>query len=157
GLLAMAQSQRPVILSLTEMHHSGMRLLREAGELRLASGTDPATLRREVVDADALILRTGGLIDAALMDPRPRLQVVGRHGVGYDAIDVPAATARGIQVVYTPGANTESVAEHVVAMMIGISKHFTRMHAAVAAYDYHGRIRWTGRDLFGRTLGVIGF
>jgi phosphoglycerate dehydrogenase-like enzyme len=153
----MAQSQRPVILSLTDMHESGMRQLREAGELRMASATDPATLRREVADAEALIIRTGGVVDAAVMNSGPRLKVVGRHGVGYDAIDVPAATERGIQVVYTPGANTESVAEHVFAMMIGVSKHFTRMTAAVAAYDYHGRVRYTGRDLFGRTLGIIGF
>jgi D-3-phosphoglycerate dehydrogenase len=153
----MTPPDRPIILSLTRMHESGLRLLREAGELRFASGTDPETLRREVVEADALILRTGGLVDAPLMDRGPRLRVVGRHGVGYDAIDVGAATERGIQVVYTPGANTESVAEHVFALMIGLSKHFPRMTAAVAAYDYHARTKWTGRDLFGRSLGIIGF
>jgi D-3-phosphoglycerate dehydrogenase len=123
----------------------------------MASGTDPQTLRREVRDADALIIRTGGIVDAAVMDAGPRLKVVGRHGVGYDAIDVPAATERGIQVVYTPGANTQSVAEHVFMMMIGLSKHFTRMQAAVNAYDYHARVKHTGRDLYGRTLGIIGF
>ncbi|MFO0951768.1 MAG: hydroxyacid dehydrogenase [Isosphaeraceae bacterium] len=153
----MAQSRRPNILSLTQMHESGMSLLREAGDLRLASGTDPQTLQREVVGADALIIRTGGIVDAALMDRGKDLKVVGRHGVGYDAIDVPAATERGIQVVYTPGANTQSVAEHVFMMMIGVSKHFTRMQAAVNAFDYHGRVRYTGRDLAGRTLGIIGF
>ena len=114
-----------MILSLTKMHESGMSLLREASELRMASGTDPETLRREVVGADGLIIRTGGIVDAALMDRGKDLKVVGRHGVGYDAIDVDAATERGIQVVYTPGANTQSVAEHVFAMMIGLSKHFT--------------------------------
>lgn len=149
--------RRPVILSLTTMHDSGMSLLRAAGELRMASATDPQTLRREVVGADALIIRTGGIVDAPLMDVGTDLKVVGRHGVGYDAIDVGAATARGIQVVYTPGANTQSVAEHVFAFMIGLSKFFPRMHAAVAAYDYHARTRWTGRDLFGRTLGIVGF
>jgi phosphoglycerate dehydrogenase-like enzyme len=153
----MTPSQRPVILSLTSMHESGMRMLREASELRMASAIDPETLRREVVDADAVILRTGGIIDAPLMDRGPRLKVVGRHGVGYDAIDVEAATERGIQVVYTPGANTQSVAEHVFAMMIGLSKHFTRMARAVDAYDYHARTKQIGRDLFGRSLGIVGF
>jgi len=153
----MTPTQRPVVLSLTKMHEAGMGLLREASDLRMASGTDPETLRREVVGADALIIRTGGTVDAALMDSGKPLRVVGRHGVGYDAIDVDAATARGVQVVYTPGANTESVTEHVFAMMIGLSKHFTRMHAAVSAYDYHARTRWTGRDVYGRTLGIIGF
>jgi D-3-phosphoglycerate dehydrogenase / 2-oxoglutarate reductase len=155
--MAPSKSTRPVILSLTNMHEAGMSLLREASDLRMASATDPETLRREVAGVDGLILRTGGIVDAALMDRGKDLKVVGRHGVGYDAIDVAAATERGIQVVYTPGANTQSVAEHVFAMMIGLSKHFTRMQAAVTAYDYHARTRWTGRDLYGRTLGIIGF
>ena len=154
----MAQGRRPTILSLTPMHDAGMRLLREAGDLRLASATDPATLRREIVGADALIIRTGGFVDGPLLDAGgPGLKVVGRHGVGYDAIDVAAATERGVQVVYTPGANTQSVAEHVFMMMIGLSKHFTRMQRAIDTGDYHARTRHTGRDLSGRTLGIIGF
>jgi D-3-phosphoglycerate dehydrogenase len=150
-------SRRPVILSLTKMHEAGLRLLREAGELRMASALDPATLRREVVGADALISRTGGVVDAALLDRGRDLKVVGRHGVGYDQIDVPAATERGIQVVYTPGANTESVVQHVVAMMIGLSKHFPQMSAALAAGDYHFRTSLMGRELTGRALGIVGF
>jgi phosphoglycerate dehydrogenase-like enzyme len=150
-------SQRPIILSLTTMHDAGMSLLREAAELRMASATDPATLQSEVVDADALIIRTGGVVDAALLDCGQKLKVVGRHGVGYDQIDVEAATERGVQVLYTPGANTQSVCEHVFAMMIGLSKHFPKMLAAMAAGDYFARTSMTGRDLFGRTLGIIGF
>ncbi len=150
-------AQRPVILSLTKMHESGMRLLHESAELRMASGIDPETLQREIVGADGLIIRTGGVIDAALLDRGDRLKVVGRHGVGYDQIDIEAATERGIQVVYTPGANTQSVCEHVFAMMIGLSKHFPQMMSALAAGDYHARTRMMGRDLLGRTLGIVGF
>jgi D-3-phosphoglycerate dehydrogenase / 2-oxoglutarate reductase len=149
--------RRWIIYSLTGMHDSGLRMLREAGELRMASALDPATLRREVVGADALIIRTGGVIDAALLDAGRGLKVVGRHGVGYDQIDVDAATARGIQVVYTPGANTQSVAEHVFALLIGLSKHFPRMTAALAAYNYQARTSLTGRDIAGKTIGIIGF
>jgi D-3-phosphoglycerate dehydrogenase / 2-oxoglutarate reductase len=134
-----------------------MSLLREAGELRLASGVDPQTLHREVVGADALIIRTGGVVDAALLDQGTSLRVVGRHGVGYDQIDVEAATARGVQVVYTPGANTQSVSEHVFAMMIGLSKHFPKMISSLAASDYHARTRIVGREIAGKTLGIVGF
>jgi D-3-phosphoglycerate dehydrogenase len=155
--MASPQSQRPVILSMTNMFDVGLNLLREAGELRMATSLEPEVLRREVVDADGLIIRTGGFVDAPLMDAGQRLKVVGRHGVGYDAIDIAAATERGIQVIYTPGANTQSVAEHVFAMMIGVSKHFTRMTRAVEALDYHARAKYVGRDLRGRTLGIIGF
>jgi D-3-phosphoglycerate dehydrogenase len=148
---------RPIILMLTEMHESGMNLLREAGEVRLASGLDPATLQREIVDADALVLRTAGVIDAELLDHARRLMVIGRHGVGYDHIDVPAATARGILVVTTPGANTTSVAEHTLGFIIGLSKHFPQQSASLLAGRYDDRTRYTGRELFGRTLGIIGF
>lgn len=150
-------AQRPFILSLTDMHESGMRLLREAGDLHMASALDPATLRREVVAADALVIRTAGDIDAPLMDCATKLRVVGRHGVGYDQVDVPAATERGIQVVYTPGANTESVAEHTLAMMIGISKHFPQHMRALLEGRYNDRTKLVGRDMVGRTLGIIGF
>jgi phosphoglycerate dehydrogenase-like enzyme len=150
-------SARPIILSLTKMHEDGMRLLREASELRMASGTDPETLQREVVGADALIIRTGGVIDAALLNRGDRLKVIGRHGVGYDQIDIGSATERGIQVVYTPGANTQSVCEHVFALMIGLSKHFPYMMSALEAGNYHARTSRVGRDIAGRTLGIIGF
>ena len=123
----------------------------------MASALDPATLQREVVGADALIIRTGGVVDAALLDRGDKLKVVGRHGVGYDQIDVDAATARGIQVVYTPGANTQSVAEHVFALMIGLSRHFPRMSAGLVAGNYHVRTSMTGREIAGKTLGIIGF
>jgi len=148
---------RPTILSLTKMHEQGLRLFREAGELRFASGTTPEILQREIVGADALVIRTGGVVDAALMDKGDRLKVVGRHGVGYDAIDFEAATARGIQVVYTPGANTESVTEHVFAFMIGLSKHFPRMMSELAKGNYHARTSMKGREIAGKTLGIIGF
>jgi len=149
--------ERPIILSLTSMHESGLQILRDAGELRMASALDPATLQREVVDAEALVIRTAGVIDARLMDCAPRLRVVGRHGVGYDQIDVPAATERGIQVVYTPGANTESVAEHTIAFMIGLTKHFPQQMAALRAGRYNDRTKLVGHDVHGRTLGIIGF
>lgn len=149
--------RRPTLFSLTGMHDSGLRMLRESGTLRMATALDPATLRREIAGADALIIRTGGVVDAALLDAGRGLKVVGRHGVGYDQIDVDAATARGVQVVYTPGANTQSVAEHTFALMIGLSKHFPRMTAALAAYDYHARTSLTGRDIAGKTIGIVGF
>jgi phosphoglycerate dehydrogenase-like enzyme len=149
--------KRPVIYSLTAMDESGLSLLRAAGDLRMASSLHPDVLRREIVEADALVIRTLGVIDAALMDSAPRLTVIGRHGVGYDQVDIPAATARGIQVVYTPGANTESVCEHTFALLIGLSKHFPQQTRALLEGRYNDRTRLVGRDLTGRTLGIVGF
>jgi D-3-phosphoglycerate dehydrogenase len=150
-------SRKPIIYSLTSMHESGMNRLHAAGEVRMGSSFDPAVLQREIAEADALVIRTAGDINAALMDHAPHLRVIGRHGVGYDQVDVPAATARGIQVVYTPGANTQGVAEHVFAMMIGVSKHFPGQMRALAEGRYNDRTKLVGRDIQGKTLGIVGF
>lgn len=151
--------QRPIIYCMTGMHESGMSLLRQAGRLVLATGLDAETLRREVgeLDPDAIVTRTHGDIDGPLMDRAPRLKVIGRHGVGYDQIDVPAATERGIQVVTTPGANRQAVCEHVFALMIGLSKHFPLQMGALNAGHYHDRTKWMGRDIWGKTIGIVGF
>jgi D-3-phosphoglycerate dehydrogenase len=148
---------RPIILTLTGMHEAGLALLRASGELRMATSLAPEILRREIAPADALVIRTAGVIDAPLMDAAPRLLVIGRHGVGYDQVDIAAATERGIQVVYTPGANTEAVAEHTLAMMIAVSKHFTQQTQALIDGRYNDRTRHVGREILGRTLGIIGF
>ena len=150
-------ASRPIILSLTTMREEGMSLLREAGDLRMASSLEPAILHREIVDAEALVIRTAGVIDAALMDCGNNLRVIGRHGVGYDQVDIPAATERGILVVYTPGANTQGVAEHVFAMMIGVSRCFPGQMKAVAERRHNDRTKLVGRDIAGKTLGIVGF
>jgi phosphoglycerate dehydrogenase-like enzyme len=150
-------SRKPIIYSLTSMHESGMNRLHAVGEVRMGSSFDPTVLQVEIADADALVIRTAGDINAALMDHAPRLRVIGRHGVGYDQVDVPAATDRGIQVVYTPGANTQAVAEHVFAMMIGVSKHFPGQMRALAEGRYNDRTKLVGRDIQGKTLGIVGF
>ena len=148
---------RPIIFSLTSMNEVGLAMLRDAGELRMASSLTPDVLHREIVGADALVIRTAGTIDAALMDCVPTLRVIGRHGVGYDQVDVPAATGRGIQVVYTPGANTQGVAEHVFAMMIGVSRYFPGQSRALIEGRYNDRTKQVGRDIAGKTLGIVGF
>ncbi|QEH36410.1 D-3-phosphoglycerate dehydrogenase [Aquisphaera giovannonii] len=154
----MSSPSGPLILLIHPMKEAGLRLLREAGDVRMATGNDPGTIGREVRGAQAVIIRTGGKIDAAVLDAAGKgLKVVGRHGVGYDQIDVAAATSRGVQVVYTPGANTQSVAEHVFAMFIGLSKHFPRMTSELAKGNYDARTSLVGREVAGRTLGIIGF
>ncbi len=153
--------ERPTIFCMTTMHEAGMGPLRSAaGRLLMATRLDdPAILRAEVLvaDPDAIVCRTHGDIDGPLMDCAPRLRVVGRHGVGVDQIDVDAATERGVLVVTTPGANTEAVCQHTFAFLIGLSKHFPQQMAALKAGRYHDRTKRMGRDLTGRTLGIVGF
>ncbi|AMV37025.1 D-3-phosphoglycerate dehydrogenase [Planctomyces sp. SH-PL62] len=134
-----------------------MRLLKEVAEVRLVDPRDRSAVKSGVRDADGIITRTAGKIDAEVLGWATKLRVVGRHGVGFDHIDVPGATARGVQVVYTPGANTQDVCEHVIAMMIGLSKHFPTMMRELEAGNYAVRTTMRGREILGRTLGIVGF
>ncbi|QDV32756.1 hydroxyacid dehydrogenase [Tautonia plasticadhaerens] len=151
-------ADRPRIFMMTTMHEDGMRLLHEAGEVVMTPSLDRAVLLEGVAGADAIVTRTYGTIDAELLDAAgPRLRVVGRHGVGVDHVDVPAATERGILVVSTPGANKEAVAEHVFAFMIGLSKHFPLQMASLREGRFMDRTKHMGRDIFEKTIGIVGF
>ena len=148
---------RPIILSLTSMHEAGLRILREAAELRMASALDPATLQREVVGAD-------GSSSAPAASSTPRCSIAGDQAQGRRPAwrrlrsdrrrrgDGPRHPGR-----LHAGANTQSVAEHVFALMIGLSRHFPRMMAGLAAGNYHVRTSMTGREIAGKSLGIIGF
>jgi D-3-phosphoglycerate dehydrogenase len=84
----------------------------------------------------------------------PRLRILARYGVGYDAVDVDAATGRGVWVTTTPGANTEAVADLALALMLDALRHVTVGAAAVARGDWSVR---RGRELGGATVGLLGF
>jgi len=95
--------------------------------------------------------------DGPAMDRAPALQVIARTGIGYDSVDVPAATARGIAVTNTPDGPTISTAEHAVMLMLMAAKRVQPSVAALAAGsagDYYGRHQ--GIELAGKTLGLVG-
>ncbi len=89
------------------------------------------------------------VIDAAL----PRLKVIAKYGIGLDSIDVDHATSRRIPVLFTPGVNHTTVAEHTVGLMICVAKHFWFHARAAKAGEWK---RQTGYELYGKTLGVLG-
>jgi len=144
------------ILLLEPIHAAGMRVLQEAGHVRLAADTDEATILREVGDIDGLVIRSRGRITRAVLAAAPRLKVVGRHGVGVDNVDVAAATEYGIQVVNTPQAVVEAVAEHTIGLMLAASKKIVTFHEHLRQGDFHVRYCVTGHELRGRNLGIIG-
>jgi D-3-phosphoglycerate dehydrogenase len=139
------------------MHEAGTNLLEQHGEVVVASALDEATLLSVVKDVDAIVIRANGKVTRAVMEAAPRLKVIGRHGVGLETIDIAAATERGIRVVYTPEANSESVAEHCVALALILSKRIMESDQALRAGQWNVRYEYIGRELFGKTLGVLGF
>jgi D-3-phosphoglycerate dehydrogenase len=91
--------------------------------------------------------------DAADLDSARKLKVISRYGVGYDAIDLDAARKRGIHVAYTPGANSDSVADLAMGLMLAATRHIPRMDAAVKTRAYE---RPAGIEMWRKTLGVLG-
>ncbi len=144
------------VLLYENMHQAGIDLLAEKAEVIMAKGLDEDTLIEQVKDVDAIIIRANGTVTARLMDAAPKLKVVGRHGVGVEAIDLEAAKQRGIVVCNTPDANLESVAEQAVGFMIVLSKQILRADQALRQGRWNVRYEYIGQELFQRTLGLVG-
>jgi D-3-phosphoglycerate dehydrogenase / 2-oxoglutarate reductase len=148
---------KPVVLLFEGMHEKAIALLKQHAEVRMAESLDEEKLLAVVGDVDGIIIRANGKVSRRLMQAAPRLKVVARHGVGVEAIDREAAAELGITVVNTPDANNESVAEQCVGMMIALAKRLVEADLAIRAGDWGSRYRLTGVEVFGKTLGVVGF
>ena len=135
----------------------GIDVLEAVGEVRMASDTDEETLIREMADIDGAILRAKGRLSRRVMEHAPRLKVAGRHGVGVDNVDIGAATEHGIQIVNTPNAVIEGVAEHAVGLMLALSKRLLYADRELRKGRFEARYEICGREMLGRSLGVVGF
>jgi D-3-phosphoglycerate dehydrogenase len=119
------------------------------------AGRPPADLARDLADADALIVRSATKVTPALMEAAPRLRVIARAGTGVDNVDVPTATERGIVVMNAPGANSISVAELAVALMLSLSRAIPAADASMKNGVWEKK-KLTGGELRGKILGVVG-
>ena len=145
------------VLLYEQMHREGTELLEEKCELIYAGSYAETDLMDQVSDVDAIIIRANGAVSKKIIEAAPRLKVIGRHGVGLDAIDLEAAKQRGIRVVYTPQANKESVAEHFVALALMLAKKIRPADIALRDCNWQARYELIGTELRGKTLGVLGF
>ncbi len=146
---------RKVVLLVQPIHPAGVARLESDFIVRLARDPSPPALAREVADVAGLVVRTTPL-PAEVIAAAPLLQGIARTGVGVDNVDVAAATRRRIPVVITPGVNTLSVAEHVVAAMAAIAKGFAHYDARTRAGDWQVRDSLRAVDLDGKLLGLVG-
>ena len=136
---------------------SAADVLRAAGwTVDNKSGRKPDELARDLGNADALIVRSATQVTAELLKSAPRLRVIARAGTGVDNVDVPAATARGILVMNAAGANSVSVAEHALALMLSLARMVPTADASMKRGVWEKKAL-TGVELRGKSLGVIGF
>ena len=106
-------------------------------------------------DYDGLIVRSETKVTPGVLTAAKKLQVVGRAGVGYDNIDIDAATGHGVIVVNAPSSNTISAAEHTLAMMLSVARHVPQAHSSLAGGEWNRR-EFLGTELRGKTLGIVG-
>ncbi|MBW1695438.1 MAG: hydroxyacid dehydrogenase [Deltaproteobacteria bacterium] len=146
-----------VCLLIQPIHQKGIQLLMDAGlEVRQASSAAMDVVAKEIVPAVAAITRNAGLNRQA-MEAAANLKVLGNHGIGVDPVDVKYATEIGLPIVFTPYGNVQSVAEHTVSQMLAIAKRTREADRAVRKGNYDYRYSGGFRELFEKTLAVIGF
>jgi len=141
------------IIVADKISERGMALLRQAGWDVLTPSV--ATLPSELANADALVIRSATKVTPALLEKAARLRVIGRAGVGVDNVDVETATHRGVLVMNTPGGNAVSVAEHTLALMLGLARAVPQANASTQAGRWE-KSAFSGTELRGKTLGLVG-
>jgi glyoxylate reductase len=159
------------ILVTRPIPEAGLRLLREAGAEVIVLQQDPeAPVDRQrlldaVADADVLLSLLTERVDAELLGAAPRLRGVANYAVGYNNVDVAAATALGVPVTNTPGVLTETTADLTWALLLAAARRIPEAHDYMTAGRYRiwgpqlllGRDVGPGADGDRRTLGIIGF
>jgi D-3-phosphoglycerate dehydrogenase / 2-oxoglutarate reductase len=135
---------------------SALDLLRAEGwNVDARSGRAPDQLAADLQDADALVVRSATKVTAPLIAASPKLRVIARAGTGVDNVDVPAASARGIVVMNAPGANSISVAELAVGLILSMARHLPAADAAMKQGKWEKK-KFLGEEIREKTLGLAG-
>ena len=108
-------------------------------------------------DADAILTTHLPGIDGGVMDTMPNLKVIVRYGIGYNTIDIDAATKRGIQVANVPDYCLDEVSDHAVAMVLGLVRKTTLYNNRINGGDYSIEYRCPIMPIRGATAGIVGF
>jgi len=118
----------------------------------------PDALAAKLADRDGVMCALTDRIDAALLARAPRLKVVANIAVGYNNIDVPACSARGIKVTNTPGVLDDSTADLAFALMLATARRITEVESYIRSGEWTGwRLKqWLGVDVHHATLGIVG-
>ncbi len=118
-------------------------------------GLAPQALKEIIGNYDGLVIRSATQVTADILASAKRLKVIGRAGIGLDNVDIPEASRRGIVVMNTPEGNTITTAEHTLALMMALSRNIPQATASLKAGKWEKKA-FKGRELFNKTLGLIG-
>ncbi|MFQ5834533.1 MAG: hydroxyacid dehydrogenase [bacterium] len=146
---------RKKVLIVQPIHESGIKLLRKEVDVILAPDSSVETVCKEIKGIHGVIVRTAPFT-REIIESADKLEVIGRHGVGIDNIDIEAASRRGIPVVNTPNANMVSVAEHTMGFILALAKRLVISDKATRGENFAIREEFAAVDLDGKTLGIVG-
>jgi len=145
------------IIVTDEVAQEGLALLAQDPrvEIDVKLGLKKEELLAVIGNYDAIITRSGTTVDKDLLDAGKKLRLIARAGVGIDNVDVEYASSRGVIVVNAPFGNTNSAAEHAMALLLSFCRNVTRANGSLKSGEWK-RAPFTGYELKGKTAGVIG-
>jgi D-3-phosphoglycerate dehydrogenase len=149
-------NDRAKVLVKEKIADSGVELLRQDFDVELGFDWDADQLAERIGEFDAILIRSGTKLTSDLIERADRLRAIGRAGTGVDNVDLEAATKRGIVVANAPESNSVAAAEHTVAMALALFRNVPQAHGSLVGGEW-ARSRYGGNELYGKTLGVIGF
>jgi D-3-phosphoglycerate dehydrogenase len=148
---------RYTVLIPQDITDAGKKYLKDRGyELIIGSNWSSEEICEHIADCDAVLARTAQYTREILSRGK-KLKVIARYGVGIDNVDLEAATELGIQVTNTPLANSNSVAEHTLSLILGCAKNLPAMNIRARDGRWNERNVLPSIELSGKTLGLIGF
>ncbi len=136
---------------------SGIDLLKAHFDVDTAFDNDGFDFEARIGEYDGLLIRSATKMTAELIEKATNLKAIGRAGVGVDNVDVPAATKRGIIVANAPESNVVTAAEHTMALLLALARNVPQAHAALSGHGAWERSKWSGVELEGKVLGILGF
>ncbi len=148
---------KPVVLIAEELSPATLDALGPDFEVRHCDGANRAELLAALAaGVDAVLIRSATKMDLEAITAAKGLKVIARAGVGLDNVEIPAATAAGVMVVNAPTSNIVSAAELAIGLLLASARFISPAHAALRNNKW-ARSKYTGAELFEKTLGIVGF
>jgi len=156
--MTMTKEAKIKILVSDALEEAGLSILKKEKDLEvdIKVGLTAEQLKKIIGDYDAIIVRSATKLTKELIEHGKKLKVIGRAGVGVDNVDLAAATKQGIIVMNTPEGNNISTAEHTMSLLLSMNRNISQAHQSLLKGEWK-RTHFTGSELFGKTLGIVGF
>lgn len=143
------------IVSTAPIDRTAIDILERVAPVEIAPSPDEQTLLRMLGGTIGLVCRGEGKVTRGMIEAAPELRVIGRPGAGFDAVDIPSATRRGIPVVYAPVSGF-AVAEGAMALLLALVKKVVLADSMVKTGNWNHRYAVSTGDMTGHTLGIVG-